>query len=171
MADDLIPQPHGGALAPPFSATRRPANPGRVSVRERHADKITLAQDIAAGSLVEVMRAAVDIALGNAVEHMINHKTGVVHEVPVQPATRLKAQQMVVDRIMGKAEQTKTHEIGENAAGMFSVLLGAAAQDHWGRLDAPPQPQFLEANFGEANAETEAQAEAAPAPGLLSEAE
>lgn len=129
--------------APLWSSTHQPTRrPGRAPARERHAGLITTAEDLAAASIVDVMAAAVQIALGNAVEHLINHKTGQVNEVPVQPATRLKAQAMVMDRVMGKAEQTRTHEIGQNAAGVFRVLLGGAAAEHWHReaLDAPSEP-------------------------------
>jgi hypothetical protein len=139
--------------APLFSSTHQPANSGRVPVKERHRGVITKAQDILAGSLEEVAAAMVDIALGNAVEHLINHKTGEVHEVKVQPATMLKAQVAIADRVMGKPEQTKTHEIGEGAAGLFKVMLGASAEAHWERVNAPAEPPALEAAFAPALAE------------------
>jgi len=82
-------------------------------------------------AIVEQMIAT---ALGETKEHLVNHKTGLVEVVPVNPATQLKAQQYLLDRIAGKPEVTKKHELGPVASAGFQVLLGGMAQAHWAQL-------------------------------------
>lgn len=137
--------------------------PGNVPPRtrpkkEKYAGYIARAEDLLADYLPDAARAAIDIAAGRAVQHLINHKTGEVHEVPVDPATRLKAVQFITERVAGKPESTKTHELGERAEGMFKVLIGGAADEHWaslrsgeshsGELGAPARP-VIEASYEE----------------------
>lgn len=116
--------------------------------QERYADQIVRAEDLMAEAFPDAARAAIAIAKGEAVEYLINHKTGEVHEVRVNPATQLKAIQFVTERVAGKPEQTKTHELGDGAAGVFSVLLGKAAQEHWSPQALPDvEAPALEAAF------------------------
>jgi hypothetical protein len=81
--------------------------------------------------LPEAADLAIAIAKGEAYEHLVNHKTGEIAEVPVNPKTRLEAIKFITERIDGRPEQTRTHELGPGAQGAFSVLLGAAAHEHW----------------------------------------
>lgn len=110
----------------------------RQTKKERYAGYIAQAEDLLSDYLPEAARAAIAIAMGEAKEYLINHKTGAVHEVPCNPATRLKAVQFITERIAGKPEATKTHELGQRAEGMFRVLMGPAAQEHWDTSLAAP---------------------------------
>lgn len=125
----------------------RPTPPPPRKKSERYREQITLAEDLLSAYLPDAANAAIEIASGRAVEHLINHKTGEVHEVPVNPATRLKAVQFITERVAGKPESTKTHELGDNAAGVFQVLLGGAAQAHWKEVESPQDAQLLEADY------------------------
>lgn len=132
------------ANQPEGTAKRRPK-------KEKYAGYIAQAEDLLAAYFPDAAQAAIEIASGRAIQHLINHKTGMVHEVPVDPATRLKAVQFITERIAGKPDSTKTHELGEGAAGVFRVLLGGAAQDHWDTSLAAP----VEASFAALPAPTE----------------
>lgn len=101
----------------------------------RYLDDVEHAEDLMAKSLGDAAKAAVAIVKGEAKAYLINHKTGTVEEVPVDPATRLKAAEFIFKRIAGEPERQTTVELGEEAKGVFNVMVGAAASEFWRQQD------------------------------------
>lgn len=116
----------------PYSdAIRARAQEVRKARKYRYVDDVQHAEDLLSKSLSDAANAAIAIVRGEARQYLINHKTGEVNEVPVDPATRLKAAEFIFKRIAGEPERQTTMELGEGAAGVFKVLVGAAAEEHW----------------------------------------
>lgn len=105
----------------------------------RYLDDVEHAEDLMAKSLGDAAKAAVAIVKGEARAYLINHKTGTVEEVPVDPATRLKAAEFIFKRIAGEPERQTTVELGEEAKGVFNVMVGAAASEFWRQQSAETQ--------------------------------
>lgn len=120
-----------------------PSHAHRKSKEELYRKPVRQAEKKIVDRLPAIVDQMILTALGETKEHLINHKTGEVAEVPVNPATQLKAQQYLLDRIAGKPETTKKHELGPVAAAGFSVLLGMTAEAHWAQL-APAQVNVTE---------------------------
>lgn len=89
------------------------------------------AEDLLAGSLLEAAAALAEIASGRAVEHLVNHKTGEVHVVPVNPNTRRQAAVDILNRMAGKPVNTTELKVSDAQRGpVFNILLGEAAAVH-----------------------------------------
>lgn len=154
VPDDSAPKPKKNSVTPAntltrFSKENQPAHkPGRLKKSVLYAGQIRDLEDGIADKLPAIAHEMLRIAFGDMTEHLINHKTGEVVEVPVNPATRLKAQVYLIDRIAGKAEQNKIHELGENANGALKVMLGAAAVSYWARVQGVegglPEPEAVD---------------------------
>ena len=131
-----------------FSAENQPAGQrGRKKKSVLYEGQIRELEDRMADSLPAIAEEKLKIALGLAEEAIINHKTGEITMVPVNPATQLKAIESIENRIAGKPVDVKQLEVGEGAQGVFQVLLGAAAEEHWKKKLAESQaPPSLEAS-------------------------
>lgn len=124
------------------------ANQGHRSRKsELYAGQIRAGEDFLATVSEAVLANLAAIALGTKQQTVVNLKTGELVQIPVDAKTQVEAGRYVIDRIFGRPERIEKHELGDDARGAFQVLLGAAAQAHWQRLQAPaaPAPLAIEA--------------------------
>lgn len=123
--------PFRGVGDPRSDEARAKALEVKRARKYRYVEDVAHAEDLLSDSLIDAAVTARAIVRGEAKAYLINHKTGEVNEVPVDPATRLKAAEFIFKRIAGEPERNTTLDLGEGVQGMFNVLTGAAARQHW----------------------------------------
>lgn len=122
-----------------------PSHTGRKSKAELYKRPVRQAEKKIVNVLPSIVDNLIAIALGEATEHIVNHKTGTVEEVPVNPKTQASTAQYLLDRIAGKPETKKVHELGDDARQGLQILLGGEAAAHWAQFRGPDLPGELPA--------------------------
>lgn len=129
-----------------FSADNQPEHRGRKKKAVLYAGQIRDLEDGLADALPAIGPAIIAILTGTFEQDAVNHKTGEVVKVGPTADQVIKAAEFAANRIAGKPVDVKQLEIQGGPTGVFNILLGAAADDHWAqRLAAKQDPLAIEA--------------------------
>jgi len=113
-----------------FDATVQPAaeRRGQVSKAELYGRESRLIEEMILRGLPAMVWEQIQIATGQKTQFIVNHGTGEVVEVPVDPKTQVAAFKELRDTALGKPETMKFEKVETEGKQVLQIVIGPAAE-------------------------------------------